>query len=328
MLNTIKRLALTAALAVVGASGAVAQADFSGETVNVYIRSSAGGGYDDYGRLIARHLGKYLPGKPDVVAVNKPGAGGIVAANYMARQAKRDGTEIAILDRGVAFAQRLKKPGIAYDVRELEPIGSAESEAYAFMVSGDTPVETIEDLFAYDGKLRFATTGPGSDSWRYGELLIGWGAPIEQIGGYEGTSEKLLAVARGEVQGTSGSYGSMIDAAESEGFKFIGSFGTVRQLPDLGKFVTIVPEGDKALYTVATASLEAGRPFFAPPGVPEERLAALREAFRAALDDPDLKAEAELAGRDVSYLSPEEMKTLYAEILNAPDEVIAKFGED
>jgi len=328
MLDTTRRLLLAAALTVLGATAASAQADFSGETVNVYIRSSAGGGYDDYGRLIARHIGKYLPGNPDVVAINKPGAGGIVAANYMARQARRDGTEIAILDRGIAFAQRLEKPGIAYDVSELSPIGSAQSEAYAFVVSADTPVDNVDEFFAHDGTLRFATTGPGSDSWRYGELLAGWGAPIEQIGGYEGTSEKILAVARGEVQGTSGSYGSLIDAAEAEGFKFIGSFGTVRQLPDLQKFSTIVPEGDRALYAVATASLEAGRPFFAPPGVTEERLAALREAFRKALEDPELQAEAEKAGRDVAYLSPEEMTALYADILGASDEVIAKFGED
>lgn len=328
MLDTLKRLALAAILASLGGTAVHAEADFSGETVNVYIRSSAGGGYDDYGRLIARHIGKYLPGNPEVVAINKPGAGGIVAANYMAKQAKRDGTEIAILDRGVAFAQRLKKPGIAYDVRELSAIGSAESEAYAFVVGKDVPVTNVAELFAHEGTLRFSTTGPGSDSWRYGELLIGWGAPIEQIGGYEGTSEKVLALARGEVQGTSGSYGSLIDAAESEGFKFVGSFGTVRQLPDLQKFSEVVPEGDKALYTVATASLEAGRPFFAPPGVPEERLAALREAFRKTLEDPDLLAEAERAGRDVSYLSPDEMAALYADILDAPDEVIAKFGED
>lgn len=327
MTGITRRLLIAAGLAAAATGPAAAQADFSGETITVYIRSSPGGGYDDYGRLIARHIGKYLPGEPDVVAVNMPGAGGIVAANYMARQAARDGAEIAILDRGAAFSQRLGKPGIAYDVREFGKLGSATSEAYVFVVRPDTGVENLTDLMNHDGALKFATTGPGSDSWTYTELLQGWGAPVELISGYDGTSEKLLAVVRGEVDGTAGSYNSVIDTVESEGLKIIGSLGTPAESPDLQRFRDITPEGDESLRAVAAAPLEAGRPFFAPPDVPADRLEALQEAFRQALEDPELREEAERAGRDIGYLPPEEMEKLYAEILNAPDEVIAKFGE-
>ena len=327
MINLTRRILLAAGLAAAAAGPAMAQADFAGETVTVYIRSSPGGGYDDYGRLIARHLGKYLPGEPDVIAVNMPGAGGIVAANYLARQAKRDGTEIAILDRGAAFSQRLGKAGVAYDVREFGKLGSATSEAYVFVVRPETGVETLTDLMAHGEALKFATTGPGSDSWTYTELLQGWGAPIELISGYEGTSEKLLAVVRGEVDGTAGSYNSVIDTVDSERLTIIGSLGTPAQRPDLERFRDIAPEGEESLRAVAAAPLEAGRPFFTPPEIPAERLQALQEGFRQVLEDPQLREEAERAGRDIGYLPPEEMETLYSEILEAPDEVIAKFGE-
>lgn len=328
MLTLTRRGLLAAGLACAMAGPAVAQADFSGETVTVYIRSSPGGGYDDYGRLIARHIGKHLPGNPEVVAVNMPGAGGIVAANYLHRQARRDGTEIAILDRGAAFSQRLGKPGITYDVRDFGLLGSATSESYTFVVGADVPIDNLTDLLGHGETLRFSTTGPGSDSWTYTEMLQGWGAPIELISGYEGTAEKVLAVVRGEVQGTAGSFNSMADAVESEGLKYIGTLGAVAQRPDIQEVTEIMPDGEAPLYAVASAPLRAGRPFFTTPEVPADRLAALQEAFRLALEDPELLAEAEQLGRDIGYLGPDEMETLYSGILEASDEVIAKFGED
>ncbi len=328
MTSLTRRGLMAAALAAVAVGPAAAEADFSGETVTVIIRSSPGGGYDEYGRLIARHIGKYLPGEPDVVAQNMPGAGGIVAANYMAEQADQDGTVIAIIDRGAAFSQRLGKPGIRYDVRDFGLLGSATSEAYTFVVDGDAPVNNLNDLMALDETVKFSTTGPGSDSWTYTELLQGFGAPIELISGYEGTAEKVLAIVRGEVMGTAGSYNSVIDAVESEGLKYIGTVGRVQGRDDIQPVREIVPEGQGSLYAVAAAPLEAGRPFVTTPNVPADRLAALQEAFRMALEDPQLREEAERAGRDIGYLGPDEMAQLYEEILAAPDDVIAKFGDE
>ena len=327
MIETTRRVLLILGLALATGPAAAQEADFSDETVTVYIRSSPGGGYDDYGRLVARHLGKHLPGEPDVVAVNMPGAGGIVAANYLARQAKRDGTEIAILDRGAALAQRLGQEGVAYDVAAFAPLGSAASEAYTFVVRPETGVGSLSELLAHDAPLKFSVTGPGSSSYTYTELLQSWGAPVEMITGYNGTAEKNLAVVRGEVDGTASDYAGILDFAADEGLVLLGVLGRAPDRPELETVAEVAPEGQQAVVAVAAAPLEAGRPFFAPPEVPKARLTALQDAFRAALEDPELRAEAEKMGRPIDYLPPDAMAALHAEVLAAPDAVIEKFRE-
>jgi tripartite-type tricarboxylate transporter receptor subunit TctC len=300
---------------------------YKGKTITIIVRSGPGGGYDQYGRLIANHISKHIPGNPKVIVQNMPGAGGIVAANYLDSQAPRDGTVIAIVDRGVAFTQRVGKEGVSYDVSKWNLLGSATGEAYAYVASKDAPFNSLSELKSLKDEQKFSATGPGSDSYTYTELLQNAGMPVRLISGYVGTQEKLLAVIRGEVQGTAGSFGSIAEQAQSEGLKVIGLLGKVPGQEQLEQLSTFIPDNQKALLAVAVAPLAAGRPFAVSPGVPADRVKILQEAFRKALEDPELFAEAAKGDRPIDFMPPDELTALYAEILAAPDDVIAKFSE-
>ena len=127
---------------------------YKGKTVTIVVRSNPGGGYDTYGRLIANHIGKHIPGNPDVIVQNMPGAGGIVAANYLDSQADQDGTVLAIFDRGAAFTQRVGKEGVNYDVSKWNLLGSATGEAYAYVAAKDAPFNSLSELKALSEEYR------------------------------------------------------------------------------------------------------------------------------------------------------------------------------
>jgi tripartite-type tricarboxylate transporter receptor subunit TctC len=300
---------------------------YKGKTVTIVVRSNPGGGYDTYGRLIANHIGKHIPGNPDVIVQNMPGAGGIVAANYLDSQADQDGTVLAIFDRGAAFTQRVGKEGVAYDVSKWNLLGSATGEAYAYVAAKDAPFNSLSELKALSDNQKFSATGPGSDSYTYTELLQNAGMPVKLISGYVGTQEKLLAIIRGEVQGTAGSFGSIAEQAEAEGLKVIGLLGNVPSRPELQQLANFMPDSQMPTMAVAVAPLAAGRPFATTPNVPADRVKILQDAFAAALKDPELIAEAEKAGRPLDYMGPKDLADLYANILAASDDVIKKFTE-
>jgi tripartite-type tricarboxylate transporter receptor subunit TctC len=323
---------LVAGLSASSTALAAKNASFEGETVSVIIRSSPGGGYDFHGRLIARHLGKYLPGNPDVIAVNRPGAGGAVAANYLYAQAPKDGTEIAILSRELPLAERLGERAVRYKTLEMPPIGSSASSTRVWVAGPDVPVNNLEDLANFRKKtgrdFRFVVSGKGAGSYQMANLLKQAGYPVQVLTGFESTPEQSIAVLRGEGDGMVNTYASVEDSLK-EGFKIFTKLGSsnddeIGNIKDLRQDLS----GDmRALTNVLAAPLVAGRPFFAPPGTPPERLAALQEAFRKALQDPQLQAEAKKAGEDINYTGPKDMTETYREILNAPDKVIEQFRE-
>jgi len=300
---------------------------YKGKTITIVVRSGPGGGYDQYGRLVANHIGKHIPGNPNVIVQNMPGAGGIVAANYLDSQADQDGTVIAIFDRGAAFTQRVGKEGVAYDVTKWNLLGSATGEAYAYVAAKDAPFNNLSELKGLSEEQKFSATGPGSDSYTYTELLQNAGMPVKLISGYVGTQEKLLAIIRGEVQGTAGSFGSIAEQAESEGLKIVGLLGKVPSRPDLEQLSTFIPANQKPTLAVAVAPLAAGRPFATTPNVPADRVKILQNAFAKALADPELLAEAKKADRPIDFMPADELAALYKDILSASDEVIAKFSE-
>jgi len=336
MIMQIRKLLGTVAVAAVIGQAAITATNveagshgdfYKGKTITIIVRSGPGGGYDTYGRLIGNHIGKHIPGNPDVIVQNMPGAGGIVAANYLNSQGRQDGTVIAIFDRGAAFTQRVGKEGVAYDVTKWNLLGSATGEAYAYVAAKDAPFNSLSELKALGEEQKFSATGPGSDSYTYTELLQNAGMPVKLISGYVGTQEKLLAIIRGEVQGTAGSFGSIAEQAESEGLKVIGLLGKVPSRPDLEQLSSFIPDNQKPTLAVAVAPLAAGRPFATTPGVPADRVKILQNAFEKALKDPALIAEAAKSDRPIDYMNAADLATLYKDILAASDEVIAKFSE-
>lgn len=310
-------------------STAEAASDFyKGKTIRVIIRSNPGGGYDFYGRLIARHMPRHIPGNPDAIAVNMPGAGGIVAANYMMNRAKKDGTEIAILTRELPLAQRTGATGVKYDVRKLIPLGSASSSTFLVVLAKDHPVKTIQDLRKHKQEVRLSATGPGSGSYQWASLLKFDGMPVKIISGYTGGQERFLAIVRGEVHGTANSYESTSKAIKEHGFVPILYAGAKRSelegVPHVDEGLT---EKGKQLAALIGAPLQAGRPFFTTPGVPSDRVAILRAAFKAALSDPKLLAEAQRAKRSISWADPADVIAAYNTVLNASDVVVAHYNE-
>jgi tripartite-type tricarboxylate transporter receptor subunit TctC len=309
-------------------------ADFyDDKTVTVVIRSTPGGGYDFYGRLIARHLGKHLPGNPEVIAVNRPGAGGLVATNYMYNRAPKDGTEILIPAREYALTDRLGARGVRYDTLEMPALGSVSQATRVWLAGPDVPVDNLEDLSNFREKtgrdFRFAVSGKGAGSYQMARLLQEGGYPVEIIVGYEGTSDQTLAVLRGEADGTINTYTSAIDTIEDEGFKVFTKLGTHPAVADVKSITEGLSGNEKQLAEVLGRLIKVGRPFVTAPGVPEERLAALREAFRKVVHDPEAQEEAKRAERSLEgYVSAEEMTEAYQRLFDAPDEVLELLRTD
>ena len=327
--------ALTLGGLIVGAFGSITTAPaiaddgfYKGKNLKMIVRSGAGGGYDYYGRLIARHMVKYIPGKPNMIVVNLPGAGGIVAANYMMNRAKKGGIEFAILSREIAISQRTQETGVQYDVRKLNAIGSAAASTSVMVMAKNHPVKTLANLKSYKKTVKFAATGPGSGSYQRAILLRNDGYPVKPITGYVSTPERFLAVVRGDVDGTSNSYESTKTAIKEMGLVPIAYLGVARPelkgIPDLRSVLS--PRG-KQFASLMAAPLAAGRPFFTTPGVPKARVAMLRAAFKAALKDSGLLAEAKKAKRSISWTDPKEMNDINAGILGASDDVVAMFKE-
>lgn len=330
--GAVKTLGTLAIASLVGfGSQALAESgdvSFEGKTVNISIRSTPGGGYDTHGRLMARHIGKYLPGNPNVIPVNRPGAGGVVSANYLYNQAAKDGTDLLIAAREIALAERLDGPGIRYKTLEMPVLGSPISEARVLLTRGDSPIKTLEDLRNASGTVLFSTSGVGAGSTQMIQVLEQAGYPAQFITGYEGTSDQLLAALRGEVEGFSSTYPGAKDQVADEGLNIIAKIGNHPDLVDIPDLRTVLEGDARAAANVLAVPLIAGRPFFTAPGTPPEVVAVLREAFRLTTEDPDYIEELARSGDEVGFTNPEEIEELYREIFNASDEVLELFKED
>ncbi len=298
---------------------------YEGKTLSVVIRSTPGGGYDEYGRLIARHIGKHIPGNPNVIAVNRPGAGGMVATNYMFNEAPQDGTEILIVSRDFVFAERVGVSGVRYDSLDFNYIGNAASDAAVYMSHEDSPVRSLADLEEFPETFTFSASGRSGGTYVSMLIFQAGGYDVDIITGFEGSSDQVLAVLRGDVRGMTASYSSVRDVIRDEGFNVFAKMGDAEGLEDVEDLRDYL-EGDAlALAQVQMASRLASRPFITGPDVPQDRVRILQEAFKATLEDPEFLADAERAGRPADYLGPDEMRELYEGTMNAPDSVIEAF---
>lgn len=322
--------AILASAVTFGASTAALAADgfYKGKTVKVIVRSNPGGGYDFYGRLIARHISKHLPGTPRTLVVNMPGAGGIVAGNYIMNRAKKDGTEIAILTRELALAQRTKAVGVKYDLNQLIPIGSAASSTFLIAMGKNQPIKTYQQLKDAKKPVLFSATGPGAGSYQYPALLKNDGFNVKIITGFVGGQSRFLSIERSETHGTANSYESTARAISEFGvIPILYSGAEIAPLKGVPHISALLSADGKQLAALLGAPLAAGRPFFTSPGVPADRVKILRAAFKAALHDPELLKEAKRAKRNVAWTDPEVMDRINKEILGASDKVIALYQQ-
>jgi tripartite-type tricarboxylate transporter receptor subunit TctC len=323
------------ALAAILAKPALAQdsvADFyRGRNLNLIVGYSAGGGYDTYSRILARHLGKHIPGNPAIVVQNMPGAGSLKLANYLYNVAPKDGSTIGIFSRGMAMEPLIGTSNTAFDATKFTWLGSGTNEVSVFVVWHTAPVKTFQDMlttpFTVGGE------GSGSDPDIYALLLKNaFGAKIKLISGYPGTAEVAIALERGEVDSrASWSWSSLKtlkpDWIAQKKVIFPVQLNLTRgaELQDVPLILEFAKtEAQRQMLKVILSRQEMARPYTAPPGIPDDRKAALRKAFDETWADPDLLAEMKARGQEVHPVSGPALDALVAEVYATPKDVVAE----
>jgi len=300
---------------------------FEGKTVKIVCGYDPGSGYDRMSRLLAKHLPKYIPGKPVFVVENMPGAATIVAANYIYNIAKPDGLTVGTFDRSLPFAQLRKAEGVKFDLAKYSWVGSMASEATVLIIGADTPFKTFDDLRKSTKPIYIGATGPTAPGATFVALAKTYIGLNIQFVMYTSSGAEELALQRKEVYGRGGSYTSNRIYIER---------GTVRVLlrprinePALEKVpidedMTDNPLG-KTLMAMRTGSDRIGRPFVAPPNTPPDVMNILRDGFAKVAKDPEALAEANKVLMKVEYTPADECIKVINYILTQPDNVVKEF---
>jgi len=310
-------------------------ADFYGRTpLTLIVGSGAGGGYDLYARLFARYYTKHIPGRPAVVVKNQSGAGGLANMNDMAHTAPHDGSEIAATFNTIALMPLYGDRDAQFDPRKLNWIGSIGKQQAVCVTWKTAPVKTLAD--AKTQEVLVSSTGRNSTPAIFPRILNAlFGTKFKVISGYS-TSEMRLALEKGEVQGICGLAWQTLQSTSAtwianNDLNVILQMGLVKD-KDLPAGVPLAldllskPE-DKAFFRLAVLPGEFGRPFVAPPGVPADRLAALRKAFDATMKDSEFAAEATKAGMIIDPLDGAQIQALLDEAYAAPQPVRDRVAE-
>lgn len=325
-------VACLGAMSIVASANAQEQPFYKGKTISVIIPSSAGGGYDTYARLLARHMGQYLPGKPDMVPMNMPGAGGKVAAAYIFNVAPKDGTVIGeTYPQGLTEGAFGRRDLVKYDTRAFTFIGSMNGEPYYCFARTDAPVKSLKDLQSKE--LIVGATGQGSSTSMSPALLNNLiGAKFKIISGYRGSSQVILATLKNEVQGWCGmGWSSIRGAAEAELnkgalrvlFQENGQPNERVRTMKLDRATDFAKSAeDRRIMDLIYSQQIFGRPFLAPPGIPDARTKELRTAFDAAMKDPKLKEEADKLNADLRPMTGQELQAIIEDLYSTPRAVL------
>ena len=311
------------AIGLVAISPALAQkgAEFyKGKTVSYIVSTSPGGGYDLYGRLVADYMQKYLPGSTFVVR-NLPGAGHIVGTNTI-YASDPDGLTLGTFNTGLIYNQLIGLEAIRFDLTKMSWIGKASSDPRVIVVSAESDIKSWQDLMKIKKPVNFSTAGIGSAAYVETTVLQNLlNMPIEIKTGYNGNQDQL-AMRRGEIVGTIASRSSWQQFVDNGYGRFIAQIGgSEKDVPQLASLVTDADA--KAFIALVESQGDLARLTAGPPGIPEDRLAALREAYDKAVADPELKAKAEKAGRPLEPRSGKDVETRIKAALNQPPKTIA-----
>ena len=329
-------LALSACLAAPArAEDAVAQF-YRGKDINLVIGSSPGGGYDTYARLIARHIGRYIPGNPAVVPQNMPGAGSNKAGGYMYSVAAKDGTAIGAVFPGIMLQPLIGNVPTPHDPSKFIYLGSANSDAYMCIARKDSGVQTFKDLLTHTLIIAGSTEGATTHDLPVIEQNL-LGAHFRIVSGYPGMRENTMAIEQNEVQGVCGYGWASLESQHPEwltrGFINIVAQESVKgygKLNDMGvprTYDFAKTDEDRQILELVYSQGLFGRPYVLPPGVPADRVAALRQAFTAALNDKTLLEEAAGMNLDIEAISGDDLQSLVAKLYALPPSVAARAKE-
>jgi tripartite-type tricarboxylate transporter receptor subunit TctC len=324
--------AIGAVIALASAVPAHAQSveDFyRNRAITILVGFTAGGGYDLYARLLGRHMGRHVPGNPTIVVQNMPGAGSLKATQFVYSVAPKDGTVLATVSRGMVTEPLLNDA--KFDATKLSWLGSITSETSVCATWHTSPVKTWPDMFARDFTLGGSATGADPDTFALilRNLL---GARVKLVTGYPGGNDINLAMERGEVEGRCGWSWTSIKSQKTDWLRerkisLLAQFGMEKNadLPDVPLVLERAANDEqRQVLRLLIAGQFVGRPFFAPPELPSDRKAALRQAFDATMKDPEFLAEAGRLDMEISPIAAAVVDEFLADMYRTPKEIVRK----
>jgi tripartite-type tricarboxylate transporter receptor subunit TctC len=317
-------------------AGAQAEAFYKGKTIRIMVGSTAGGFYDRWARLFGKHMGKYIPGNPEIIVQNMPGAGSVIAANHVFNVAKPDGLTVVMPLNSIYVDQLVGRKEVQFDLRKFQWIGSPAIESSIMYMRADAPYKSIGDIIKAKEPPKCGGTGTASVDYILSRVLEQTvGAKFNSILGYAGGTEIDIAVEKNEVvcrtHSMSAHFGrEPFDTWHKKGFdrhiiqtarkrdSRAGDVPTTHEIFDQYK----VPANSRRFAQVVLAAGDFGRPMMATPGTPPERVKLLREAYAKALNDPEAVVEAKKARMDIEPTTGDELESLVKDIFGSPPDVI------
>jgi tripartite-type tricarboxylate transporter receptor subunit TctC len=323
---------LSVAAFLCSAAHAQSVADFyRNHPISMLIGYTSGGGYDSYGRVLARHMGKHIPGNPTITPQNMVGAGSLKLANYLYSVAPKDGTAIGIFGRGIAMEPLIGTTGASFDGRKFSWLGSGSDQVSVCVTWHTSKIKTWDD--ALTTPFTVGGEGAGADPDMFTVMLKNmFGAKIQLVTGYPGGNEISIALERGEVDGRCGWSWTSVKLAKADwlankSLNFIVQMSLAKspELPDVPFVMDFAKtEEQRQILTLVLSRQAMGWPFVAPPGIPEDRKQALRHAFDETMKDPEFLAEAQQRVLDVNPLDGVGIDKLMTELYQTPPEVLAR----
>jgi tripartite-type tricarboxylate transporter receptor subunit TctC len=321
-----------------GHSNAASDEFFKGKSIRFVVGNSVGGAMDDWGRFLAQHLGRNIPGNPDFVVQNMAGAGGVIAANYVYNVAKPDGLTLGFINPAIYIDQLLGSKEVKFDWRKFSWIGSPERIDQVLFIRSDVPYKTLEDMRKASEPPRCAALARAGLGYFLPRLLDeGLGVKLHMVLGYGGGGEMNLAIEKGEVHCRAGTVSAYVGREPTRtwiktGFvRALVQSGTKRysKLPEVPTLYELMethktPDAVKRLAKVMLSSGDLGRPIISSPGTPPDRVKMLREAFTKTMKDPALIADATKRKWDFEPLNGDGLEALAKEVVAQPLEVVEK----
>lgn len=332
MKQTFSTIALAAALAAgisIQPSAAESVGDFyKGKKIRVLIGYSAGGGYDIYARMITRHMAKHIPGNPTIVPQNKPGAGSLVTAGYMHTAAPKDGTVLGTIDQGIAVARVLDPKRVKFDPSKFIWIGNVNEGNNIIMMWHTANIKTWQDLKKRE--VIVGGTGVTGGSVQYPRAMNNiLGTKFKIIHGFRGGKRVDLAMERGEVEGRGSQAWASVKARSPEYLSknlvtIPVQMGLTKEKDlDAPLLMDLAPnEAARKVFWLLSTPVRVGRPILTTPGVPADRVKALRAAFDAAVEDKEFRAEAGRANWDINPVSGADVQKIIEETMKTPKQIV------
>jgi tripartite-type tricarboxylate transporter receptor subunit TctC len=314
-----------------------AQDDFyKGKTIRLIVGLAPGGGFDTYSRVIARHIGKHIPGNPTTVVENMPGAASLLAANYVYKAAKPDGLTIGNFVGGLSFQQLLGLPGIEFDAPKFEYLGVPAQDNFMIGVAKSTGITSVEQWKASGTVIKIGGVAPGGGTDDIPKVLKATlGLPLQLVSGYKGTGPVRLAFNAGEVQGACNSWESFKATWRNEmdkGEVTLLVQANLKPHPDVPNLpwapdLTKNEDARKMILTSARVNGVLNRFYALPPGTPTDRVRLLRKAFMDTMKDPEFLADTQKARLDLDPMDGEEVQRQVRELFKLEPGLVAKMKE-